>query len=807
MKLEKDFLEAIKESIDGGTKGYEANATVLSVDGSTAWVHIDGGVEKTPAIMAMSCSKDDRVRVKIDNGTAYVTGNITSPPTDDKLAIGAQKQAEGAIDAAGQAKASSEAATKAASEAVIAANNAENASADAKSLADQANSLAEEAGTLANSANETAKAAKESADDAVKKANESATALEPVKSDVASLKTASDDQAKAIEGIKNDVSSHYAEQTETAKLVETQGTKIDQNANNISSQATKISSLETDVSAAQQKATDAASAASAAQIRADNAQKQADAANSAAETAQTAADDAAAKAKTANDNLAIAQKSLEDVQAQANATDADLATAKENVTKAQAAADAANTAATNAQTAADNAKAAATTAQSTADQAQKDAKNAADTAKDTQDDVNALTTRVTSAETKIDQNADAIALRATKTEVSEKIGDLGEYKTVKEYTDAKIKVSSDSITSTVSKEIDDKLKDVQVDVGGRNYFVNSIYFQNETPFTTTSTSTDNHLQKFNEKYIYTNVPFKAGDKISLQAKSNLPWTNVHGGSKSNKNKVGFWLYLGTRDQAKSGSYTSPLFLEGDNLTTFDKTITLPTVSGLSEYYIGFRFDTYSDGTTSVTGKFWNLKLELGNTTTDWTPAPEDLATVDYTNSKLTQTSKNILLAVSESYSTKKELNDVSSNINDKIQDNIDTINEVSGRTTTLEQTASSLTVNFNKTKGTVDTLTSWIVVGQDEVINSDGSVSYVPYIMLGDSTDDQSVKTKLSNGELGFYNKGNKVAYVSENKLYISVAQVTKSVQIDHLGDDGVRTNGWEWTTRSNKNLILRKVD
>lgn len=784
MKLEKDFLEAIKESIDGGTKGYEANATVLSVDGSTAWVHIDGGVEKTPAIMAMSCSKDDRVRVKIDNGTAYVTGNITSPPTDDKLAIGAQKQAEGAIDAAGQAKASSEAATKAASEAVIAANNAENASADAKSLADQANSLAEEAGTLANSANETAKAAKESADDAVKKANESATALEPVKSDVASLKTASDDQAKAIEGIKNDVSSHYAEQTATAKLVEDQGTKITQNADAIKSQATSITNLETDVSNAQKKADDAATAASTAQTRADNAQKQADAANSAATDAQTAADEAAKKAEKANTDLATAQKALSDVQAQANATDSDLATAKENVAKAQTAADAANTAAKNAQTAADNAKSAATTAQGTADKAKQDAANAAKAAKNAQDDVDALTSRVTKAETSIEQNAEGIALRATKEEVKSTIGDLGEYKTVTEYTNAHIKESSDSITSTVSKEIDDKLKDVQVDVGGRNYFVNSIYFQNETPFTTTSTSKNNGLSKFNGKCIYTDVPFKAGDKISLQAKSNLPWSNVYGGSESNKNKVGFLLFLGTRDQVKSESYTLPLFLEGDNLTTFDKTMTLPTVSGLSEYYIGFRFNVYSNGTDSVTGKFWNLKLELGNTTTDWTPAPEDLATVDYTNSVINQTSKEIRSSVEETYTKKTDLK------------NYYNKSEIDQKTTEID-------LSFLK-KDDFSDFRSWFKFTTD----SDGQPVMVLGKDVGDLNSDTSglVTTELHNGKLEFKYDGQSVAYISDNRLYISVAQVTKEVEIDHINTSTNKIDTrWFLTTRSNGNFIISR--
>lgn len=64
-----------------------------------------------------------------------------------------------------------------------------------------------------------------------------------------------------------------------------------------------------------------------------------------------------------------------------------------------------------------------------------------------QSDVNALTTRVSSAETEISQNKEAIALRATKTEVAESLS--GYY--TKEQTDAKIKVESDKIASAVTR--------------------------------------------------------------------------------------------------------------------------------------------------------------------------------------------------------------------------------------------------------------------------------------------------------------------------------------------------------------------
>lgn len=62
----------------------------------------------------------------------------------------------------------------------------------------------------------------------------------------------------------------------------------------------------------------------------------------------------------------------------------------------------------------------------------------------------------------------------------------------------------------------------------------------------------------------------------------------------------------------------------------------------------------------------NVKLELGNKATDWTPAPEDVdsaindvnARVDETNSSITQTKENILSTVSSTYATKTALSTV-----------------------------------------------------------------------------------------------------------------------------------------------------
>ena len=86
----KEIALAMKES---KTKPYDTVAKVLRVDEKTAYVHIDGGADETPAQMAINCKTGDTVKIRVSGGKAWLTGNITAPPTDDSVAIEANKTA------------------------------------------------------------------------------------------------------------------------------------------------------------------------------------------------------------------------------------------------------------------------------------------------------------------------------------------------------------------------------------------------------------------------------------------------------------------------------------------------------------------------------------------------------------------------------------------------------------------------------------------------------------------------------------------------------------------------------------------
>lgn len=84
----KEIASAMKES---KTKAYDTVAKVLRIDEKTAYVHIDGGADETPAQMAINCKAGDVVKIRVSGGKAWITGNITAPPTDDSAAEVAQR--------------------------------------------------------------------------------------------------------------------------------------------------------------------------------------------------------------------------------------------------------------------------------------------------------------------------------------------------------------------------------------------------------------------------------------------------------------------------------------------------------------------------------------------------------------------------------------------------------------------------------------------------------------------------------------------------------------------------------------------
>lgn len=182
-QISKDLIEAIKAPKQSGTSPYDTTAEVTRIEGSTAWVHIPGGVDETPVKMSINCRAGDTVRLRVSGGQAWTVGNDTAPPTDDRTANAAQTTADAAQDTANTALASAQRAAEA-------ADAAEASAAEAATAAEQAIEDAAEANTAAAQAVEDAATASAAAATADQKATAAGTAA-------AAAQTSADNAAAA----------------------------------------------------------------------------------------------------------------------------------------------------------------------------------------------------------------------------------------------------------------------------------------------------------------------------------------------------------------------------------------------------------------------------------------------------------------------------------------------------------------------------------------------------------------------------------------------------------------------------------
>lgn len=469
----------------------------------------------------------------------------------------------------------------------------------------------------------------------------------------------------AVKNLSNTVEKTYATKSTVNQLSD----RIEQTVSSVEEVRTDASAAKTTADNAQ-KAADAASAAAntahataaAAQTAANKAQEHATSAATAASTAKANADAAQAAANKANASLADAQKNLESLQNRADVTDEELTAAKNAVASAQAAADSANSAAskanklaTTAQSTADTAKQNAATAQSKANAAASAASTAQSTAdiakanaKKAQDDVNALKNRVTTAETSIKQNSDAIALRATKTEVTTAIDN--------------------------------------VQVGGRNYILGSEKLSN---FQTENSS----LATWSDQ-VYTRIGGSVGTNYGIYYDCVIPI------------KVGSFTSLSVYLTDVSGLIRIGLCNTDQFTFSWNDAVTGTTSNGLAVVTNSWTLHTLdkvriyiASPTIGATCKLSKIKFEFGNKPTDWSPAPEDLqadATTKantalseskkYTDAQLKITSESITSTVSKTYATKTELGTTNGNVT-KAQN---TANTASSNASTALSTANTV---------------------------------------------------------------------------------------------------------------------
>lgn len=645
----------------------------------------------------------------------------------------ANVQSKDAVDKATQAQTD-------ASKANELANTANTQSSEAKQLAQEANTSTGNAQKQIDAIKGDITDSKQQIQDAVDKANENASEIATVKETYAT-KVDLTNESKSIHAdvsteiekkvgeLSTTVSETYASKSDLTTLEGSMNTQFKQTADTISTQASSIEKLQSDTIQAQKDVIDATKKATDAQIQASAALSNAQSAQTLANEAKKKADSAQTNLDNANKELADAKANLESVTGRVDASETEITNAKTRLTDAEAAVKKAQTDATKAQGNATTAISNAKTAQGVADDAKAKAEQA-------QKDLADLTNKVTSNTTKIEQNSDAIKLQAK------------------------------SITET-SNKVDN------LQIGGRNLLRN-------TAFNT---------------FKYWNIIRAKLEVVDgwCEVTINDIWSGITQNFKPEKGTeyiISYEAYL--VDTEVTSAMLECDFGSPDNTLAITKTPTkyskkVPYPINAAEF-INFQL------ASNEIGKKWrirNIKLEIGNKATDWTPAPEDvdeaINTERTTRQSAIETKANeITSKVSETYVSNSALNhykeevstqftqtkkDFTWSINESVKD---AKNEMSGQIASVNGRVDGL-------KQTTDNVNSYMSFDNDA-------------LTLGKS--DSAFKTKITNQEWSIQKNGAKVTYINDQAMYITDGQFTQSLKVGAFG----------FVPRANGSLDFKKV-
>ena len=400
-------------------------------------------------------------------------------------------------------------------------------------------------------------------------------------------------------------------------------------------------------------------------------------------------------------------------------------------------------------------------------------------------------------------------------------------------TEALISVESDRITSTVKETVVETVAEEvgNIQIGGRNLLRNSSLRENLNLWESNPESVDTIAISQTEKN---------NQSCTLIDSSSLSQTEYH-----------FWQKIDPGKLELNATYTASAWILAENVSVsnigttgycqFEFTKYQTTGAGNLHYHL-YVLDTdgYSDWarvywtftvTNSVlttdtnlyfglqlkntTGDFYirDLQLEKGNTATDWTPASEDLATVEEVQNVQTSADEANATAnsnesrVTVAESTIQQLSDAIStlvvdengssmmtqtsdgwrfdmgSINSQLNNTQDKLNEMSGELTQVDETIN----NLNDLASDLSEKTAYISMTTDD--NGD------PCIELGNSTND--FKVRITNTSIDFMGEGTRIAYLNNNSLYIEKAIIKNELQIGE-------GEGFIWKTRSNGHMGLR---
>ena len=221
-----------------------------------------------------------------------------------------------------------------------------------------------------------------------------------------------------------------------------------------------------------------------------------------------------------------------------------------------------------------------------------------------------------------------------------------------------------------------------------------------------------------------------------------------------------------------------------------KTLTIPKqassnvrTSAVIQFY-----NSNANVAAGCTARLKNVKLERGNVATDWSPAPEDLATADNVNDKLTELRQEVNSNIEQTGEA------IKSSVYEKVylKDDVDTL--LSSVNTEVEQTKTSWQVTFNQLVKQLNDYSDGSDAAFDEIRKyirfEDGN------ILLGNSSS--PLILRIRNDRIQFLQNGYEVAYISDQRMYNTTCEIINQLRI--------ADSAWTVETNSNGDTIVSLI-
>lgn len=132
---------------------------------------------------------------------------------------------------------------------------------------------------------------------------------------------------------------------------------------------------------------------------------------------------------------------------------------------------------------------------------------------------------------------------------------------------------------------------------GTNVLTNSDKYTADSPYVVSGTSTDLYVET--DQY----AQVTPGNTYYLTCSTDKEWNNGH--VNGNKDKVTIWLYVSEKFDAGAYGYKTPVcFTSANWISAGVWKYTIPSGCNM----VRVRYNEYSDGSATVTAKFWDTKL-------------------------------------------------------------------------------------------------------------------------------------------------------------------------------------------------------